>query len=154
MPYDSATKAAPKRGTKGVALKVRPKPKPVAIPEPVDRWEGFLKGETGPAKHARFVIHCRLSFLAGRVIGSGASGDFPRDADDQGRQFTLNGQSASDQLNLALQFNGGNVSQSPFSLHGQIDAQERFIGGTWTWGCPGCVCGGATGRFELRRVQE
>ena len=143
MPYDSTTKTAPKG---------RAKPKRATVPEREYRWEGFLKGETGPARRARFEIGCRLSFLAGRVIGSGASPEYPYDTDHAGRQFTLNGERIGDQLTLALQFSAGSVSESAFHLNGQIDADERFISGNWTWQCPTCTCGGATGHFELRRI--
>lgn len=144
MPYDSTTKLAPKG---------RAKPKRAILPDPEHHWEGFLKGETGPARKARFLIHCRLSFLAGRVIGSGASPEYPYDTDQAGRQFTLNGERTSDRLILALQFSAGSVSQSSFLLDGKIDAEERVISGSWTWHCTTCACGGATGHFELRRVE-
>lgn len=144
MPYDSTTKTAPKG---------RAKPKRAVLPEREDRWEGFLKGETGPARKARFVIQCRLSFLAGRVIGSGSSPEYPYDTDQNGRQFTLNGERTSDHLALVLQFSAGHVSQSAFHLTGQIDAEERFISGSWTWQCTRCICGGATGHFELLRIK-
>lgn len=145
MAYDTTTRTAPKG---------RAKPERATVPEREYRWEGFLKGETGPAQQLRFEIACRLSFLAGRVIGSGHSADLPYDTDPAARQFTLNGERMGDQLTLTLQFTAGRVSELPFQLNGQIDAEERSISGSWTWKCPRCTCGGTNGHFELQRVEQ
>jgi hypothetical protein len=145
MPYDSTAKAAPKGRTK---------PGRATVPEPEYKWEGFLKADAGPAQRLRFEIECRLSFLAGRVIGSGHSADLPYDTDPAARQFTLNGERMGDQLMLTLQFTAGRVSELPFQLDGQVDAVQSFISGSWTWKCPNCTCGGTTGHFELRRVEQ
>ena len=145
MPYDATTKAAPKG---------RAKPGHATVPEREYRWEGFLKGESGPAQRLRFEIACRLSFLAGRVIGSGQSADLPYDTDPAARQFTLNGERAGDHLMLTLRFTAGRVSELPFQLNGRIDAEQGFISGSWTWKCPKCTCGGTSGHFELQRVER
>ena len=145
MPYDTTTKAAPKG---------RVKPGRATVPEREYRWEGFLKGEPGPAQRLRFEIACRLSFLAGRVIGSGQFADLPYDTDPAARQFTLNGERAGDHLMLTLRFTAGRVSELPFQLNGRIDAEQGFISGSWTWKCPKCTCGGTSGHFELQRVER
>ncbi|HEV7692052.1 MAG TPA: hypothetical protein VGO52_14545 [Hyphomonadaceae bacterium] len=140
------------------AILARVMPKPVTRPKPKEdkhRWEGRLKGETGSARKADFHIIAQLCFCGGAVSGKGSSPEFPYSANEDQRTFAVSGSEAEGRVAIEVRFDHGYFQTRPFILSGELDAERKTMTGAWTYRCgPDCDCGGSTGRFELKRVEE
>jgi len=155
MPYDIG---APLDVALDPDLRARVNSKPVNRPKPKEerhRWEGRLKGESGSARKADIHVIAELCFRGGKITGQGCSPEFPYTASDGQRTFEVSGSEAGGRVTFEVRFDHGYFQTRPFMLAGDLDAERRTMTGAWTYSCgPSCDCGGSTGRFELKRVEE
>lgn len=146
------TQASPIALALDVSVPAKPDAQTAVIPLPESHWEGEIV-TLKPDSDDNGLVRARLTFARGHIVGFGLACGQARYGKRHDASF--DGELERNNVTLRIWLNTEDLSMIPLVCTGVIDADNTEMSGSWNRKCSAtCDCGGASGTFVLRRIDE